>query len=196
MLDRDAFHQRHLRHLLRQVKGSREFQPVPHVTAPPPAAEKAEHRVVIGERMRRPRERCSLVTLRFKVAHALEVEAVRAGQRQLAVSHFQAQEVGAELLFELPAVCPLGPGLLFGGHTGPLPLHLTRERRRFPDHHHAQLAVKRLAHELFGNQLHVVDNGARVRELPPQPPDAPCNERHGQQRKGQPGVRKIPTIAE
>ena len=53
MFDRKAFHQWHFRHLLRQVKGPGEFQPVPHVTAPRPAVEKAVRRVTVGERMRR-----------------------------------------------------------------------------------------------------------------------------------------------
>ena len=107
-------------------------------------------------------------------AHALQIETVRAGQAELAVRHLYVREVRAELFLDALPVCLFGAGTFSGCHGGPPFLFVLRKRRHPALDDHAQLAVECLAHEFFGDQLHVVDGPALHAHPPPKQANTPA----------------------
>ena len=193
-LDARALHQRQIGDRLGEVVHAGQFQAVQHALRRA-AIEQAEQPVVIGECAGKAGKGDSPLVSSAYQARALEIETVRAGQAELAVRHRYVREVRAELFLDAFAVYLFDAGTCSGCHGSPPFLFVLRKRRHPALDDHAQLAVECLAHEFFGDQLHVVDGPALRAHPPPKQADTPRKKGERRKPEWEVSLLLVPAIA-
>jgi hypothetical protein len=104
-----------------------------------------------------------------QMAGAFEIQAIGAGQRELAIGYFDALQVPLQLV----------PGRGVGS----------------ANHHHAQLRREGGTHEFFGDQLHVIDLLSACSKRAPEQEDTAGHAEQEQQGQRQPVLLFIPAIS-